>query len=66
MRRGYDANVCPVPQLVLDLKVKKAMGQLLGGRYRWDFWVPGGKGVLKGGEGRFFAMLRREKKPAPM
>ena len=29
MRRGYDANVCPVPQLVLDLTVKKAMGQLL-------------------------------------
>jgi hypothetical protein len=24
--------------LVLDLSVKKAMGQLLGGKYRWEFW----------------------------
>jgi hypothetical protein len=29
--------------LVLDLSVKKAKGQLLGGRDRWDFCVPGGK-----------------------
>lgn len=25
------------------MSVKKAMGQLLGGRNSWDFWVPGGK-----------------------
>jgi hypothetical protein len=30
--------------LVLDLSVKRAMGQLLGGRFRQDFQVPRGKG----------------------
>jgi hypothetical protein len=30
--------------LALDLSVKKAMGSLLNGRYRQDFWVTGGKG----------------------
>jgi hypothetical protein len=29
--------------LVLDLSVKKVMGQLLSRRYRQDFEVPGGK-----------------------
>jgi hypothetical protein len=29
--------------LVLDLSVKKAMGQLMGRKYRQDFQVPGGK-----------------------
>jgi hypothetical protein len=28
--------------MVLDLSVKTAMGQFLGGRDRWDFQVPGG------------------------
>jgi len=36
--------------LVLYLSVKEAMGQLLGRRYRLDFWVPGGKGRHKEGE----------------
>jgi hypothetical protein len=29
--------------LLLNLSVKKAMGQLPGRRYRQYFWVPGGK-----------------------
>jgi hypothetical protein len=38
--------------LVLDLSVKKAMGQVLSRRYRQDFQVPGGKGDrCKGVEG---------------
>ena len=40
--------------MVLDLSVKKAWGQLLDGRYRQDFWVPGGKGRHKEGERVFF------------
>jgi hypothetical protein len=36
--------------LVLDPSVKKAGGQLLGRRYRWDFWVPGGNSRHKEGE----------------
>lgn len=32
----------------LDLSVKKAMGQLLGGRYRWVFQFPGGKRETQG------------------
>jgi hypothetical protein len=45
--------------LVLDLSVKKAMGQLMYRRYRQDLWVPGGKGRHK--EGESFTMLLMEK-----
>ena len=45
------------PQLVLDLSVKKALGQLLGGRYRQDFWVPGGRGRHKEGEEEGFVFV---------
>ena len=53
---GSDAKVL-FSQLVLDLSVKKAKGQLLGGRYRWDFQVPGGKGRCQEGEGDYFSAL---------
>jgi hypothetical protein len=52
--------------LVLDLSVKKTGVQLLGGRYRRDFWFPGGKRQMQGrGEG-LFAMLCRRKNAATM
>jgi hypothetical protein len=41
------------PQLALDVSIKKAGGQLLCGGYRWDLWVPGGKGRWKEGERLF-------------
>ena len=41
--RGRSDVKVLLPKLVLDLSVKKAVGQLLGGRYRQDFQVPGGK-----------------------
>lgn len=51
-----------LPKLVLDLSVKKARGQLLGGRYKQDFWVPGEKGRCKEGErGAFCYALEEEK-----
>ncbi|EDL77981.1 rCG36660 [Rattus norvegicus] len=37
-------------QLALDLSVKKAIGQLLGQRYRQDFRLPGREGRCEGGE----------------
>ena len=44
----------------LDLSVKKAEGQLLGRRYRWNFRVPrGGKGDAKG-EGLFSHALEKK------
>ena len=46
--------------MVLDLSIKKAGSQLLGRRYRWDFWVPGEKD--SGKERNFSAMLWNEKK----
>jgi hypothetical protein len=52
--------------LVLDLSVKKAIGQLLGGRYMQDFQVSGGKGRHKKGKEEFFSMPHGEKKPATM
>lgn len=36
--------------LALDLSVKKAIGQLLGQRYRQDFRLPGREGRCEGGE----------------
>jgi len=44
------------------LSVKKAGGQLLGGRYRQDFQVPGGEGRYKEG---ISAMFWREKTQQP-
>ena len=32
------------PNWFLILSIKKAWRQLLDGRYRWDLWVPIGKG----------------------
>jgi hypothetical protein len=52
--------------LVLDLSVKKAGGQLLGGRYRRDFQVLGGSREIQGRDEEFSAMLWRKKKPAAM
>ena len=49
------------PQLALYLSVKKAGGQLLGRGYRWDFWVPGGKGRCKEGEGLFCHALEENR-----
>jgi hypothetical protein len=52
--------------LVLDLSIKKAGSQLLGIRYRWDFWVPRGKGATgkyRRSQGAFlpcFGMRRRQ------
>jgi hypothetical protein len=51
--------------LVPDLSVKKAKGQLLGRRYRWDFWVPGEKGRCKEGK-NVSSMLWRKKNAATM
>ena len=51
--------------MVLDLSVKKGMGFSLGGRYRWDFQVAGGKGDTRK-ERREFAMLWREENQATM
>jgi hypothetical protein len=39
---------------------------LLDGRYRWDFWVPGGKGDTRKEKGGLFAMLWRKNKAATM
>jgi hypothetical protein len=52
--------------VVLDLSVKKAMGQLLGGRDRWDFQVPGGGKEKQGRRGEVSAMLLGKKKPTVM
>jgi hypothetical protein len=49
--------------LDLDLSVKKAMSQLLGGRDRRDFRVPGGKETDAGRRGEF-PMLWRENQAA--
>jgi hypothetical protein len=46
--------------LVLDLSVKKAGGQLLDKKFRRNFWVSGGKGRLKDGEGSFCHVLVEE------
>jgi hypothetical protein len=46
--------------MVLDLSVKTIRDQLLGGRYRWDFQVPGGKGRCKEGEKFFCHALEEE------
>jgi hypothetical protein len=46
--------------LVLDLSVKKAMGQFLGRRDRWDFWVPGGRQGDVRKENRVHHALERE------
>jgi hypothetical protein len=46
--------------LVLDLSVKKALSQLLGGRYRQDFQVPeeeGARSKRRIGERGILAML---------
>jgi hypothetical protein len=54
--------------LVLDLSVKKAMGQLLGGRYRQDFrdfQVPGGERETQGRR-REFTMPWRDDNQATM
>jgi hypothetical protein len=51
--------------LILDLSVKKAMGQLLGGRDRRDFQVPGEKREPHGRE-RELTMLWREENLATM
>lgn len=45
VRRGSDVNL--VSQLVLDLSIKNTGDQLLGRRYRWDFWVQGKKDTGK-------------------
>jgi hypothetical protein len=47
--------------LVLDLSIKKAGSQLLGRRYRWDFWVPRGKGDAGKDRGAFSAILWNRK-----
>jgi hypothetical protein len=48
--------------LVLDLSVKKAMGQLLGRRDKQDFWVPGGDREMQGRTK--FAIFWREENQA--
>jgi hypothetical protein len=55
VREGSDVK-SPVPQLVLDVSVKKAGSQLMSGRYRWDFRVPRGKGRHKEEELWFHAL----------
>ena len=55
-----------VPQLALDLSIKKARGQLLSRGYKWDFWVPGGKGRGKEGEGSFCYALEEEEWSNPV
>ena len=37
------------------------MGQLLGGRNRWDFWVPAGNLAVERRGKRVFTVLQREK-----
>ena len=54
------------PQLVLDLSIKKARGQLLSRGYKWDFWVPGEKGEIQGRREAFSAVLWRKKDTAIM
>jgi hypothetical protein len=44
--------------LVLDLLIKKTRSQLLGGKNRWDFHVPGGKSDAGKGRRAFSAMER--------
>lgn len=39
--------------MVIHLSIKKAEGQLLHGRYKWDFQIPEKKGETKVGEGLF-------------
>jgi hypothetical protein len=46
IRGDSDTNFL-FPQLVLDLSVKKARSQLLGGRNRQDLWIPKGKGSCR-------------------
>lgn len=57
----------PVPQLVLNLSVKKAGegGQLLGKMYRQDSRVSGGGREMEGRK-EFSATLWRKKKPAAL
>ena len=50
--------------MVLDLSVKKAMGQLLGRRYKQAFKSLGEKEDAR--EDKRFTMLWREKNPAAM
>ena len=47
--------------MVLNLSVKKAIGQLLGGRDKQDFLVPGGKQKDTGRRGEFTMLWRRTK-----
>jgi hypothetical protein len=47
-------------QLVLDLSVKKAMGEFLVKRYRWDFSVPEGKRGQRKNRGEFTMPWREE------
>jgi hypothetical protein len=57
---GSDAN--SIPQLVLDLSIKKTKGQLLARGYRCYFWVPGGKGRREAFSAMFSAMFGGRKK----
>jgi hypothetical protein len=43
------------------LSIKKPRNQLLGERYRWDFWVPRGKGATGKEKGDFFCHTLEEK-----
>ena len=52
--------------MVLDLSVKKARDQLLGGRYRRDFQVPEGKGRCKKEKGSFCHALEGEEASSHM
>ena len=53
------------PNWFLIWSIKKARSQLLGRRYRWDFWVPGEKGRCKEGK-NVSSMLWRKKNAATM
>ena len=64
VREGSVAKILS-PNWFLDLSIRKARGQMLERRYRWDFLVPRGKGdwVWVGG---FSARLWNKKHTAIM
>ena len=53
------------PNWFLNCQYRRG-GQLFGRRYRWDFWVPGGKGRGKEGEGSFCYALEEEEWSNPV
>jgi hypothetical protein len=64
VREGSVAKILS-PNWFLDLSIRKARGQMLERRYRWDFLVPRGKGDT-GKERKAFSAMFWGKEDTPI